>query len=274
MVNNQMRRAATVVALLICAAAAQPPPSKEEMLPPPRMESPAPAEKLPPTPAVAPPLSAAPTAPVPHEAPVLLHTGDTVTLRVCQVLPADQLSSGERLLNSRPALQPGDRFLAEVIAPPPPYPVLVGGTVTKIERPGWFGRPGYVALQMTQLVQSIDGQSGLVPWQLDLADRRFAARMRRALLTALFGAEGIGAGASVGAQFFPGNMAFIGGGMGIGLLVGLGYASFQRGTEANLEPGDTFQVVVGSTHYRPVPREWQTILYPAADANRGRGKNK
>jgi hypothetical protein len=261
---------------MICAtaSAAQQPPSTEEVLPPPRAESPVQSGNLPPTPAVAPPLSAAPTAPVPHGAPVLLHTGDTVTLRVRQVLPADHVSPGERLLNGRPALQPGDRFLAEVIAPPPPYPVLVGGTLTKIARPGWFGRPGYVSLQMTQLVQTNDGQSGLVPWQLDLDDRRFAARMRRALLGALFGAEGIGEGASVGAQFFPGNMGFIGGGMGIGLLVGLGYASFQRGTEANLEPGDIFEVVVGSTHYRPVPRDCQTILYPAPDANRGREKKK
>ena len=281
-VRERFRRphSLTVAALLICAAAeaAQPPPSGEEVLPPPRAEiserTSLRSPELPPTPAVAPPLTAAPTAPVPHAKPVLLRTGDTVTLRICQVLPADHLSAGERLLNGRPAIQSGDRFLAEVVAPLPPYPVLVGGTVTKIERPGWFGRPGNVALQMTQLVQTIEGQSGLVPWQLDLADRRFAARTRRALLTALLGAEGIGVGASVGAQMSAGNMAFIGGGMGIGLLVGLGYASFQRGTEANFEPGDTFQIVVGSTHYRPVPREWQTILYPAADANRGKEKKR
>ena len=277
-VRERFRRphSLTIAALLICAAtgAAQPPPSGEEVLPPPRAEiserTSLRSPELPPTPAVAPPLTAAPTTPVPHAEPVLLRTGDTLTLRICQVLSADHLSAGERLLNGRPAIQSGDRFLAEVVAPLPPYPVLVGGTVTKVAPPGWFGRPGYVALQMTQLVQTIEGQSGLVPWQLDLADRRFAARTRRALLTALLGAEGIGAGASVGAQMSSGNMAFIGGGMGIGLLVGLGYASFQRGTEANLEPGDTFQIVVGSTHYRPVPREWQTILYPAPDPGRKR----
>jgi len=261
--------ALTACVLWLAPAATAQPAQVDVVLPPPIAEKPPPSGELPPTPAVA-PLTAPPTAPVPHAAPVLLRTGDTVTLRICQVLPADHLSAGERLLNGRPAIQSGDRFLAEVVAPLPPYPVLVGGTVTKIARPGWFGHPGCVSLQMKQLVQTIGGQSDLVPWQLDLADRRFAARMRRALLTALFGAEGIGAGASVGAQMSSGNMAFIGGGMGIGLLVGVGYASFQRGTEANLEPGDTFQIVVGSTHYRPVPREWQTILYPAPDPSRQR----
>jgi hypothetical protein len=39
----------------------------------------------------------------------------------------------------------------------------------------------------------------------------------------------------------------------------------QRGTEPNLEPGDTFEVVVGTTCYRLIPREGQTILYPAAN---------
>ena len=135
----------------------------------------------------------------------------------------------------------------------------------EITPPGRFGRPGYVSLQMTQLVQSTEGQTGMAPWRMDLADRRFATRMRRVLLTTLLGLEGAGTGASIGAQFSGGNMSFIGGGMGIGALVGLGYATLQRGTEANFEPGDTFQIVVGTTRYQPVSREWQTILYPAAD---------
>lgn len=276
-------RSLTIAALLIGVAAAQPPSSREEKLPPPReemtlppprSESSASHKELPPAPAVMPPLQAAPTAPIPHAEPVLLRAGDKVTLRISQMLPADHFSPGERLLNSRPPLQPGDRFLAEVIEPLPPHPVLVGGMVTAITKPGWFGRPGYLTFRMAQLVQAVESPSGPVPWQLDLADRRLASRMRRTLITTLLGLEGIGEGASLGSQFVPGNMAFIGGGMGIGLLVGLGYASFQRGSEANLEPGDTFQIVVGTTHYRPVSREWQTILYPAADANRGRGKKK
>ncbi|WP_406695445.1 hypothetical protein V5E97_30935 [Singulisphaera sp. Ch08] len=221
-----------------------------------------------------PPLTATPTGPIPRVPPLLLKSGLVVTLRVCQVVPTDGFSPGERLLNGRPAIQTGDSFLAEVIDPCPPYPILVGGTVTKITNPGRFGRAGYVSLQMTQLVQTLEGQTGWVPWRMDLADRRFATRMRRVLLTTLLGLEGAGTGASVGAQFSGGNMAFIGGGMGVGAIVGLGYASFQRGTEANLEPGDTFEIMVGSTHYRPVSREWQTILYPAADPNVGKVKNK
>jgi hypothetical protein len=196
-----------------------------------------------------------------------------VTLRISQVLPKDGLTSGERLLNSRPAIQPGDCFLAEVVGPRQPYPVLVGGTVASITPPGRYGRPGHVSIRMTQLVQAAEGGAGVIPWRMDLADRRFTTKMRRVLLTTLLGLEGAGTGASIGAQFSGGNMAFIGGGMGIGALVGLGYASFQRGVEAVLEPGDTFQITVGTTQYRPVSREWQTILYPAADAGGGTRKH-
>lgn len=250
---------------LTTVSAAQQPLPDVQALPPAFKESVDRPRIPPPRPVVAPPLTAAPTSPRPKAAPALLHQGDSVTLRVCQLLPIDGLSPGERLLNSRPQIQPGDRFLAEVVKPCPPYPILVGGSVTKITPPGRFGRPGYVALQMTQLVQNVGGKSGLVPWRLDLADRGFSTRMRRVLLSALFGAEGIGMGASAGAQMTGGNVVFIGGGMGVGLLVGLGYSSFQRGTEADLEPGDTFQLVVGTTQFRPVSREWQTILYPAGD---------
>lgn len=228
--------------------------------------------KLPPRPEVMPELSAARTEPITRADPVLLRAGLNVTLRICQLLPTDGLSSGDRLLNGRPPIQLGDCFLAEVIEPRPPYPVLVGGTVREITGPGRFGRPGYVGLQMTQLVQDAEGRTGQAPWRMDLADRRFATRMRRALLTTLLGLEGAGTGASIGAQFSGGNMSFIGGGMGIGALVGLGYATFQRGTEPNLEPGDTFQIVVGTTHYRPISREWRTILYPAADPGYGKAK--
>jgi len=231
------------------------------------------APKLPPAPTIMPPLNAAPTAPGPRAAPFLLKPGRDVTLRVAQVLPADGLTSGERLLNGRPAIQPGDCFLAEIIDPCPPFPILVGGTVTKITEPGHFGKPGYVSLQMTQLVQDAGGNRGVVPWRMDLADKRFTTKMRRVLLSTLLGLEGAGTGASIGAQFSGGNMAFIGGGMGIGALVGMGYASFQRGTEANLEPGDTFGITVGTTQYRPVSREWQTILYPAGIPTTG-GKAK
>jgi hypothetical protein len=219
--------------------------------------------KLREAPAIMPELNASPTAPGPRVAPFVLKAGRSVTLRISQVLPADGLTSGERLLNGRPAIQPGDCFLAEIIEPLPPFPILVGGTVTKITEPGHFGKPGYVGLQMTQLVQDAGGNRGVIPWRMDLADKRFNTKMRRVLLSTLLGLEGAGTGASIAAQFSGGNMAFIGGGLGIGALVGMGYASFQRGTEANLEPGDTFGITVGTTQFRPVSREWQTILYPA-----------
>lgn len=238
----------------------------------PETTTPSQPHELPPAPAVAPPLSAASTEPTARAEPVLLRAGLTVTLRVCQVISADGLSAGERLLNSKPPIQPGDCFLAEVIDPPSPYPVLVGGTVSEITNPGRFGRPGYVSLRLAQLVQAGDGRTGPLPWRMDLADRRFSTRMRRVLLSALLGLEGAGTGASIGAQFSGGNMAFIGGGMGIGALVGLGYASFQRGTEANFEPGEMFEIVVGSAQSRPIPREWQTILFPAAEAQAGKVK--
>ncbi|APW63474.1 hypothetical protein BSF38_05045 [Paludisphaera borealis] len=231
-------------------------------------------DKLPPKPAVAPPMAAEPTGPISKVEPVVLKAGLTVTLRICQVLPADGFSAGERLLNSRPAIQEGDRFLAEVIDPCPPHPALVGGVVTRITGPGRFGRPGYVSMKMTQLVHTNQGKTEWIPWRMDMADRRFATRMRRVMLSTLLGLEGAGTGASVGVQYAGGNMAFIGGAMGIGAIVGMGYASFQRGTEANLEPGDTFEIVVGTTDYRPVSREWQTILYPAADPTGGKVKHK
>src|SRR5262249_44839373 len=135
--------------------------------------------------------------------------------------------------------------------------------------PGWFGRPGYVTLQLSQLLEAVDGPARLVPWQLDLEDRRTTTKMRRALLTALLGLEGVGLGASIGAPTpGPHRLAEVAAGGGAGLLLGLGYASFMRGVEASLEPGDTFHLVIGTLSYRPVPRNLQTILYPAGDPGR------
>jgi hypothetical protein len=193
----------------------------------------------------------------------VLAPGQKVTLRIIRVFPVGGLSPGERLLNGHPPIQPGDRFLAEVLQPPGAPPDLVGGVVTKIVCPGCFGRPGYVVLQMGQLVADAAGMAQPGPWQVDLQDRRFGAQMQRAVVTTLFAVEGAAAGAAIGAQRAAGNMAWISGGTGIGLLLGVAYASLQRGTEPDLQPGDTFQVVVGTTCYRPIPREWQTILYPA-----------
>jgi hypothetical protein len=244
------------------------------MLPPPREEMPIRSRELPPAPPVAPPLPAAPTVPAAPPVEAVLRPGEAMTLRIRQVLPPDGLSPGERLLNSRNPILPGDRFLAEVVQPPCHPPVLVGGTVTKVTPPGWFGRPGGVTLQLSQLVESVDGPSHLLPWRLDLADRRTTTQMRRALITALFGLEGAILGASIAVQN-PNNPAVgaaVAGAAGGGLLLGLGYASLQRGHEPSLEPGDTFRIVVGTMSYHPVPRDLQTILYPAADPSRKRKK--
>ncbi|MEO6807720.1 MAG: hypothetical protein ABI353_01225, partial [Isosphaeraceae bacterium] len=84
-------------------------------LPLPRAESLGRSDKLPPGPEVAKALSAVPTAPIPKVPPLLLKSGLAVTVRICQILPKDGFSAGERLLNGRPPIQPGDCFLAEVI---------------------------------------------------------------------------------------------------------------------------------------------------------------
>ena len=122
----------------------------------------------------------------------------------------------------------------------------------------------------------MDGQARLLPWQIDLADRSHTTQMRRALLTALFGLEGVGLGAGIGAQtgVSPHKLVPVASGAGAGLLLGLAYASLQRGLEASLEPGDTFHLVIGTLSYQPVPRDLQTILYPAADPAPSKGGHK
>lgn len=207
--------------------------------------------------------------------PPLLQTGQTVTLRIRQVFPADGLSPGERLLNSRSPIQAGDRFLAEILEPHCPHPPLVGGRVTRVKPSGCFGRPGYVTLELSQLVQMGDGQTRMIPWQVDLEDRGFPARLRRVILSTLLGAEGAALGATFGAQFANGNdMAWLGGFAGAGLVLGVAYATLQRGVDPHLEPGDTFHAVVGNLSCKPVPRDWQTVLYPAGDPDGRRRKGK
>ena len=58
----------------------------------------------------------------------VLQPGQVLVLRVLQVIPGDDLSPGERILNSRKPLAVGDRFLAEVVRGPLPSQVLLGGT--------------------------------------------------------------------------------------------------------------------------------------------------
>jgi hypothetical protein len=197
-----------------------------------------------------------------------------VTLRIRQVFPCDGLSPGERLLSGCQPTQPGDRFLAELITPHPTPPALVGGTVIKLDPPRRYGRPGRFTLQVTQLVETPDGRAQPVPWQFDTEDRRFKTRGRRAMLAALLGLEGTMLGAGVASEVARENPVFIGGGAAVGLLVGLGYASFQRGVEASLEQGDIFEIVVGTTSFRPIPRTALLTVFPAPDPWRHKDKNK
>ena len=199
----------------------------------------------------------------------LLQAGRLVTLRVRQVIPCDGLAPGERLLHGLPALSKGDRILAEVIAHGPSH-TLVGGTVSQITPPGHFSKPGRVTLELGQLVTRPDGQSVMAPWAFDLEDRRFGVQRRRRILLALFAAEGMGIGASIGSQVGGNNPAFIGGGAGLGLLSGIGYASLMPGQEATIEPGDMFRVEVGTLSYRPIPSSPPLKLYPAPDPSRNK----
>ena len=155
-----------------------------------------------------------------------------------------------------------DRFLADVVDPPCTH-VVVGGTITRIHPPGHFRRPGHVEVEITQLVAVSSRTTVLGPWSVDLNDRRLGTALRRALLGLAFGFDGAEVGAAVGSQLAQGNAGLIGGGAGIGLLVGLGTATLQHGPEGTLEPGDTFQIVLGTCSYRPLPRTVQMALFPA-----------
>jgi hypothetical protein len=215
--------------------------------------------------------SEAPIAPSTPEPPpaasetARLRPGETVTLRVRQVIPCDGLTPGERLLNGRPAIMPGDRVIAEDVRPGVHPPALIGGTIVHIAPPRRFAKPGRVTLQLGQLVQTAPGRSELVPWVFDLEDRRFNVQMRRRLMLALFAAEGAGIGASIGAQAGPASPAYLGLGAGVGLLTGIGYASLMPGREASLEPGDTFKITVGTLSYRPLAPSPPLSLHPAPD---------
>ena len=213
----------------------------------------------------------APTDPEPPPAPsqtARLRPGETVTLRIRQVIPCDGLTPGERLLSGRPAIMPGDRVLAEDVRPGLHPPALIGGTIVHVAPPRRFAKPGRVTLELRQLVHAAPDRSELVPWVFDLEDRRFNVQMRRRLTLALFAAEGAGVGASIGAQAGPSNPAYLGLGAGVGLLTGIGYASLMPGREAKLEPGDTFQITVGTLSYRPLAPSPPLSLHPAPDPSK------
>jgi len=212
--------------------------------------------------------------PVARPAWAMLRPGMAVTVRIRQVFPCDGFSPAERMLNGRQPIQPGDRFLAELIKPPANPPPLVGGTVVKLDPPRKYGHPGRLTLQMSQLVEGPDGRAQPIPWVFDTEDRRFETRMHRALITALFGLEGAMVGGAIAGEVARRNPVFVSGGVAVGVILGLGYASFQRGVEANLEQGDTFEVVVGTTSYQPVPRAVMMNLFPAPNPARHKDKSE
>lgn len=199
-------------------------------------------------------------------APTVLVSGSTTILRVRQVLPHDGLAPGDRLLNSQCDLQVGDRFLAEMVDQARiagQNPAMIGGEVAEIVAPGRFGKNGKLYLRLSQLVRR--EEDTIVPWTLDTTDFAKHPHLRRALINSLFLGEGAGMGMSIAAQFsFTGvNPLFMGIGAGAGLLVGIGLCALRRGTTARLEPGDTFEVEVGSCRCRVLPRSTEMLLYPA-----------
>lgn len=199
--------------------------------------------------------------------PPPLAPGTNVTLRVRRVIPCDGLSRGERLLNGLPPLKPGDAFTAEVIASDTRPPLILAGSVGEITPPGRFGRPGKVTLRLAQ--------PAAADWWLAVEDQRFTSAQRRRLITSLFLLEGFGVGASIGAQLDRGKAGATLAGAGVGLLLGLGYASFQSGQEASLEPGDTLSVVVGSVCAAKLPPDAPLTVYPAREPDGDtKGKHK
>ena len=202
----------------------------------------------------------------PKLAPTVLVAGSSTVLRVRQVLPHDGLAPGDRLLNSQCDLQVGDRFLAEMVDQAKiagQLPPMVGGEVAEIVAPGRFGKNGKLYLRLSQLVRR--EEDTIVPWTLDTTDFAKHPHLRRALINALFLGEGAGMGMSAAAQFsFTGvNPLFMGIGAGAGLLFGIGLCALRRGATARLEPGDTFEVEVGSCRCRVLPRSSEMLLYPA-----------
>ncbi len=199
--------------------------------------------------------------------PTLLPGDGKKNLLIRQTVPHDGLSPGDRLLNSQADLQVGDRFLAELRVPGAgegPHSGMIGGEVEKIQPPGRFGRNGYLQLRLSQLVRR-DEEAVLVPWTFETGDLAKYPRLRRAMINALFMGEGAGIGLGLASQFsFSGaNPLFLGIGGGVGLLVGIGVASLRRGVAARLEPGDRFDVDIGSCRCRALPRGSEIAIYPA-----------
>lgn len=183
--------------------------------------------------------------------------GTEVNLRVRQVIPVDGLSRGERMLNGQHPLKPGDLFTAEWPAPSGQPAMILAGCVEEVVPPRRFGRPGKVSVKIAWPFDASGNR-----WSFDIEDQRFTSAQKRRAITTLFLAEGFALGASVGANLDRGRSAATLGGGGVGLVVGLAYASLQPGQAASLEPGDTLAVVVGTSEVRKLPPEVPLKVYP------------
>ncbi|MCZ2341077.1 MAG: hypothetical protein LC104_04680 [Bacteroidales bacterium] len=212
--------------------------------------------------------------PVALSAPVAatLTTGTKALLRIRQVIPADGLSRAERVLNGLPPLQKGDVFTAEVMEPACHPPLIIAGCVESVTPPRRFARPGNVSVKFAWPLDSTGEHPG--QWQFNVEDQRFSSAQRRRAITTLLVLEGIILGASVGTTLDRGKSAVTLGGVGVGLLIGVAYASLQPGQAASLEPGDTLSVIVGTTAAKKLPPEAPLHLFPAQEPEKNKHRRK
>jgi hypothetical protein len=164
------------------------------------------------------------------------------------------------MLNGEHPLKAGDLFTAEWPSGPGQPPVILAGCVEEVIPPRRFGRPGKVSVRLAWPYEA----SGR-PCRLDIEDQRFTSAQKRRAITTLFLAEGFAVGSAVGANLDHGRAAATLGGGGVGLVLGLAYASLQPGQAASLEPGDTLKVVVGTTEVKKLPPEIPFTVYPAQE---------
>lgn len=193
--------------------------------------------------------------------PSPLCEGAKVELRVRQVIPKDGLSRGERMLNSLPVLQAGDVFTAELVETPGQASVILAGCVESVTPPKRFGRPGKVSVKLAWPVGPDGSNRGR--WGFDIEDQRFTSAQRRRAITALFMLDGAILGAAAGTALVDGKSGATLGGIGVGMLLGTAYASFQPGQAASLEPGDTLAVELGATYAKKLPPELPLKIFPA-----------
>jgi len=202
-----------------------------------------------------------------------LTPGAKVNLRVRQVIPVDGLSRGERMLNGQHPIKAGDVFTAELPGPAEQPSIILVGCVEEVTPPGRFGRSGKISVKLAWPFDPAGNQSD--SWGFDVEDQRFTSAHKRRAIMSLFLVEGFALGASVGSNLDHGKSAATLGGGGVGLLLGIAYASLQPGQAASLEPGDTLAVVVGTTDARKLPPESPLKVFPAHEPEKEKQmKNK